>query len=159
MSDLSAIEKNKKIIERFYSAFQRLDGETMASCHGPGAKFEDAIFKLEGDRIGSMWKMFCKNGKDLKVTFSEIEATDSTGRAHWVAKYTFSPTGRKVTNRITAHFQFENGLIKTHQDLFGFWRWSIQALGLLGLLLGWSQAVRNRVQTIAYKNLTAFEKS
>lgn len=158
MNTPSNAEKNKILIEKFYTAFQNRDGETMASCYLPQARFEDAVFKLEGAHIGNMWKMLCQSGKDLKITFSNIETNESSGSAKWVATYTFSATGRKVTNRISASFQFENGLIKSHQDLFSFWRWSSQALGIMGMLLGWTKAVKGRVQSIAYKNLKAFEE-
>lgn len=32
---------NAELIERFYQAFQRLDGEAMAACYAPQATFHD----------------------------------------------------------------------------------------------------------------------
>lgn len=153
---ISKSEENKKIIEDFYTAFQKKDGETMASFYAPQSHFEDAVFSLDGSKIGSMWKMLCAGGKDLTIQFSNVSADDQHGTAQWVAEYTFSATGRKVINRITANMTFKDGKIIFHKDHFSFWKWSSQALGLLGSLLGWSRVVRGKVQTLASKNLDAF---
>ena len=34
---------NQQTIEKFYSAFARLDAETMGQCYAPGAVFEDSL--------------------------------------------------------------------------------------------------------------------
>jgi hypothetical protein len=149
-------ELNKKTLESFYSAFQKGDGETMAKLYAPSAQFEDAVFKLEGSKIGSMWKMLCQNGKDLKISYSVLSATKDSGRVQWIAEYTFAATGRKVINHITAHFELKDGLITKHKDQFSFWKWSSQALGPLGVLLGWTTVVRGQVQRLAANNLEKF---
>ncbi len=76
--------------------------------------------------------------------------------AHWEPVYSFSQTGRHVHNIIDAEFEFKDGKIIRHIDTFDFWRWSKQALGAPGLLLGWSSFLRNKVSTMAAKSLTAF---
>jgi hypothetical protein len=38
------------------------------------------------------------------------------------------------------------------------WRWSQQALGMKGLLLGWTPLVRNKVQQTAAASLTDFAR-
>ena len=43
-------------------------------------------------------------------------------------------------------------------DRFDFWKWSRQALGLPGWLLGWSSALRAKVQARAAGNLARFVK-
>src|ERR1039458_2876334 len=35
---------NAELIERFYAAFCRLDGDSMAACYAPGARFSDPVF-------------------------------------------------------------------------------------------------------------------
>lgn len=93
----------------------------------------------------------------LTLEVSGIGADDTRGRAHWDARYTFSATGRKVLNRIDAAFEFRDGRIVRHVDRFDFWRWSRQALGLPGLLLGWSAALREKVRARAAKGLADFK--
>ena len=151
---------NAALLDSFYSAFSKRDGDAMAACYHPEARFSDPVFPdLRGEDIGRMWKMLCERGKDLTLEYSGIEAGDTSGVAHWEADYTFSTTGRKVHNIIDARFTFTDGLIATHQDDFGFWRWSRQALGAPGLLLGWTPIVQNKVRAEAAKGLAQYKKA
>jgi ketosteroid isomerase-like protein len=107
---------NAELIERFYAAFCRLDGDSMAACYAPGARFSDPVFiDLSDEQPGAMWKMLTGRAKDFTVQLSEHEASDSSGRAHWLADYTLS-TGRRVHNDVRAEFRFEAGLIADHRD-------------------------------------------
>jgi len=151
MNDYSAI------VTKFYTAFQQKDYETMASLYHPEATFRDAAFDLKsGKEAAAMWKMLISAGKDLRIEFSEVKADEKTGSAHWEAWYTFSKTGRKVHNIIEAEFEFKDGLIYRHRDHFDFWRWSRQALGLAGWLLGWSDFLKSKVSSSAMKGLHTF---
>ena len=76
---------------------------------------------------------------------ANISANDVRGGADWQAWYRFSATGRAVHNRIHASINFRDGLIAQHQDRFSFWAWARQALGLPGLLLGWSPFLHAKV--------------
>jgi ketosteroid isomerase-like protein len=134
---------NAALIKRLYAALDAKDGETMASLYAPDATFEDPAFgELRGDEPGDMWRMLCEQATDLSVTASDVEADDSAGAANWVAKYTFSQTGRPVENRVSARFRFRDGLIADHRDLFSMLRWAPQALGPAGYLLGSNPAGR-----------------
>jgi hypothetical protein len=65
-----------------------------------------------------------------------------------------------VNNSIDAQFEFgSDGRIVRHRDRFDFWRWSRQALGTPGLLLGWSPMLRNQVRERAGGNLRRFMES
>jgi ketosteroid isomerase-like protein len=148
---------NEALLHRFYQAFQQKDYQTMQACYAPDATFNDPAFKnLNGIEAGKMWEMLLKRGKDLELVYDQVEANDQEGKAHWVAKYTFSSTGNHVTNRIDAHFVFENGLIKEHRDEFDFYTWSKQALGLPGRLLGWTSFLQKKVQSQAMAGLRSF---
>ncbi|HEX9129192.1 MAG TPA: nuclear transport factor 2 family protein [Gemmatimonadaceae bacterium] len=151
------VQPNVELIRSFYTSFGRRDARGMAACYHPAVTFSDEVFTdLHGARAVGMWQMLCERGKDLRVEFRDIEADDSSGRAHWEARYTFSPTGRQVHNRIDAHFEFRDGLIIRHRDRFNFWNWARQALGPTGWLLGWSGFVRKRVRSQAVRSLAAF---
>jgi hypothetical protein len=78
--------------------------------------------------------------------------------AHWDAHYTFSATGRAVHNAIDAQFTLRDGLIVRHVDRFDFWRWSRQALGVPGWLLGWTPLLKAKVRAQAAKGLAAFRR-
>lgn len=149
---------NAELITRFYDAFARLDAEAMAACYHPEVEFSDPVFTdLRGEHAGNMWRMLCARAEDLEITASAIEADDQRGSAHWDATYTFSATRRKVRNSIDASFRFEDGRIREHRDRFSLWRWTRMALGVPGVLLGWSPIVQNKVREQAAKNLTRFE--
>jgi hypothetical protein len=153
---------NQALVEGFYAAFAALDADAMQACYASDASFEDPVFTLQGrEQIGGMWRMLCDTtrakGRDAwKLDASDISADASAGRAHWEAHYRFSATGRMVHNIIEARFTFADGLIVTHRDSFGFWRWSSQALGAPGLLLGWTPLLRDKVRSRAASNLAAF---
>ncbi len=148
---------NAQLITDFYSAFQRRDAQAMATCYHPEVCFTDEAFvELQHHEPGAMWLMLCERGKDLELTFQDVQADDRQGSAHWDARYTFSATGRKVLNRIDAKFEFRDGKIVRHRDHFNFWAWSRQALGPAGLVLGWTPMLRKKVQSQARKSLNAF---
>ncbi|HEX8826368.1 MAG TPA: nuclear transport factor 2 family protein [Archangium sp.] len=148
---------NAQLLTDFYSAFQRRDAQAMAACYHPDAEFSDPVFPgLRHARVTSMWTMLCERGKDLELSFRDVQADDRTGSAHWEARYTFSGTGRKVLNRIDATFEFKDGKILRHTDRFDFWAWSRQALGPAGMVLGWSPFLRNKVRAQAGGTLDKF---
>ena len=144
------------LLERFYSAFAKRDGATMAACYAADSQFTDPAFELRGPWIGAMWRMLCERAQDFSLEYRILEAGPEQGKVQWTARYLFSQTGRRVVNHITATLQVRDGLIQRHVDRFSFWRWSRQALGLPGLLLGWSQLLRAKVRMQALKGLTAW---
>ncbi|MNF00224.1 hypothetical protein D3C80_1990190 [compost metagenome] len=62
-----------------------------------------------------------------------------------------------MVNDIQARFLFRDGKICEHHDHFDLWRWSRQALGAKGLLLGWAPLVQGKVHQQALKGLRAFQ--
>lgn len=148
---------NHQLIESFYTAFAQRDYATMQSCYADNAVFNDPVFKnLNSQQVKAMWEMLCKRGKDLKIEYSSIKTDDKGGSAHWDARYTFSSTGRKVTNRIDANFEIENGKITRHTDSFNFYAWAKQAFGITGVLLGATPFLKKKVQKTAMQNLHNF---
>jgi hypothetical protein len=146
-------------IERFYAAFARLDADTMERCYAEDACFDDEVFSLAGRRrVGGMWRMLCTTTQAKGLAHWKLQTSAITDRsAHWEAHYLFSATGRLVLNKIDAEFEFDAaGLITKHRDRFDFWAWSRQALGLPGLLLGWTPFLRAKVRAQAAANLQRF---
>jgi ketosteroid isomerase-like protein len=138
---------NAALINRFYEAFARRDPDAMAACYAPDATFTDPVFQgLHGEAVTAMWRMLLERGDDLKVSHRDVHTEDDAGSAHWSADYTFSTTGRRVHNEIDARFVFSDGLIAAHADTFSFYRWARQALGPIGMVLGWSGRLQTRVR-------------
>jgi ketosteroid isomerase-like protein len=148
---------NVGLINRFYTALGERDGKAMAACYTPEASFEDPAFgTLDANDTGAMWRMLTSRADDLTVDVSEIIADDRTGSARWIARYTFTQTGRRVVNDIRASFRFADGLIVEHHDHFDWWRWARQALGPTGLLLGWNPLFHNAARNKARATLAEF---
>ena len=149
---------NAALITRFYTAFQAGDGEAMAACYAPEIRFTDPVFPgLQGEAAGDMWRMLTAAAKDLRIEFNGVEADDARGKAHWEAFYTFSATGKPVHNIIDATFEFRDGLIVVHTDVFSFKRWAGQALGFMGKLLGGTGWLQRKVQAQAGAGLRKFQ--
>jgi hypothetical protein len=145
---------NEQLIHKFYEAFAQKDFNAMAECYHLEAIFKDEAFDLKGSKqIGAMWQMLIERGTDMRMEFYNIQANDSTGKAHWEAWYTFSTTGNKVHNIINAHFTFKDGKIWNHRDSFNFYRWSSQSLGITGKLLGWTGYLHQKVRATAMAGL------
>ncbi len=148
---------NAQCITTFYEAFARLDAPTMATCYHPEATFTDEAFiNLNHDQTVAMWAMLCSRAKNFSLTFSGVEANDTSGKAHWEPIYTFTSTGRLVHNIIDSEFEFKDGKIWRQRDSFDFYRWSRLAFGPLGIALGWTGFLRNKVQAEARKGLDIF---
>ncbi len=151
-------DAHSALITRFYEAFQRLDAEAMVACYSDDIVFSDPAFgTLRGKDAGDMWRMLTTRAKDFSLTFDSVSADERSGAAHWVATYLFSQTGRTVVNDIQARFVFRDDKICEHHDSFDLWRWSRQALGTTGLLLGWTPMVQGKVRQQALKGLRAFQ--
>lgn len=103
-----------------------------------------------------MWRMLCQTGKDLKVEYRILASTDKVAVVEWHAWYTFSKSGKKVHNKVVATLEIEDGLIIRHKDHFSFWRWSRQALGAPGIILGWTPYLQKQVQNTAQSTLRKF---
>lgn len=148
---------NDDLITRFYAAFDKKDGDTMSACYAQDARFTDPAFgELHGEQPGAMWRMLTGQAKDLRVELLEHEADDAHGSAHWRAHYTFTQTGRPVVNDVRARFRFADGLIAEHVDEFDFHRWSRQALGTPGLLLGWTPLLKSATRRKARARLDEY---
>ena len=142
------------LLDRFYSAFGRKDWATMNACYHPEARFDDPVFPdLNAQEVKAMWKMLLSTDGAMRSTYRVLEETASKGACDWEAFYNFSKTGRPVHNIIHSEFELRDGLIFRQRDHFNFWRWSRQALGMSGLLLGWTPIVKNKVRGIARAGL------
>jgi ketosteroid isomerase-like protein len=149
---------NDALIVRFYDAFAKHEGDKMAACYAPDARFSDPVFQgLTGKEPGQMWRMLTSNpDSDLEVELLGHFAEGDTGAAHWRATYTFPETGRKVVNDVRASFHFADGKIADHVDQFDFHKWAGQALGLPGKLLGGTPIIKRATRKRAAARLKEF---
>lgn len=153
--------ENKELIEKFYQAFARRDGEAMARLYHTEVVFEDPVFgELKGEEAGNMWRMLCESADaEMKVSFETGTFKEDRGNAKWEAIYKFSKTGRMVHNKISAKFRFKNGLIIDHRDDFNFYKWTRMALGVPGVLLGWTPFMKNKIRATVKKALRKYSQT
>jgi ketosteroid isomerase-like protein len=141
---------NAALIRELYEAMDRHDGAAMAALYEPEGRFRDPAFgELSGAEAGDMWRMLTSRADDLAVELVEHASDGDVGSARWIARYTFTRTGRPVMNDVTAQFRFRDGRIVEHTDSFPFWRWARQALGPAGVVLGlppFNRLIRRRAR-------------
>jgi ketosteroid isomerase-like protein len=139
---------NTELITNFYQSFANGDAEAMVACYHDSIQFQDPAFGvLKGEDAKNMWRMLIgRNKGNIKISFSNVKANEKTGSADWRAEYVFSVTGRKVINIISAEFEFKDGKIIKHTDSFDIYKWSKQALGMKGYLLGWTSFMQHKIQ-------------
>jgi ketosteroid isomerase-like protein len=148
---------NRELIRSLYEALAKKDPGALAELYHEKAVFMDPAFgRLTREEACAMWRMLLTRAADLSIDFEVGEADDYAGTGRWTATYTFSRTGRKVVNPIQSQFGFLDGKVLAHRDRFDFWKWSRQALGLPGLLLGWTPWFRRKFQGRAKTQLAAF---
>jgi ketosteroid isomerase-like protein len=155
------MDNKEELLNRFYSAFQRLDYQTMQDCYSADAVFSDPVFMLlRGNEIKAMWEMLCKNAQDFSLTYSDIVILDHEyATCKWTAVYTFSKTGKKVVNHVKAFIRVHDGKITEHSDAFRLSTWIGQALGWKGVIFGWTNFMKNAVHKQARRSLDQFMQS
>ncbi len=150
--------ENEQLIRQFYESFARSDAAGMIACYHDDVEFSDPAFGLlKAADAKNMWKMLIERGKgNIKIEHKNVIADDKKGSADWTADYLFSKTNRQVFNEIHAEFEFKDGKIYRHHDMFDIWKWSKQALGLPGMLLGWSSFLQNKIRQNAKDSLCEY---
>ncbi|WP_407569469.1 nuclear transport factor 2 family protein [Deinococcus altitudinis] len=147
------------VARAFYDAFSRHDAEGMVRLYHPQATFHDAVFgTLTAAQTAAMWRMLLGRSADMTVSAVLLGLEGQTARVRWDAHYKFSSTGRPVHNVVYARLTVQDGLIIRHTDRFNFWVWSRQALGLPGLLLGWTSMLHRRISETALAGLKASQQ-
>ncbi len=153
--------ENAALIQAFYTAFAAGNAEAMVACYHPDIVFSDPAFgELKGKDACNMWRMLISRSKgNIKISFSDVQATATTGSAKWVAEYNFGQTGRKVINRINADFVFSEGRIIRHNDNFNLHQWAGQALGWKGKLLGGTSFMQKKIRANCRSLLQKFAEA
>ncbi len=149
---------NEQLISNFYTAFKSLDAAGMNACYSNEIVFFDPVFELlQANQAKAMWRMLCKNAKDFSLNYDNIkDMGDDYYTCDWVASYTFSQTGRRVVNNVKAHMKMHDGKIVEHSDGFSLHKWSSQALGFSGWLLGWNSFFQRKIKNASRKKLLAY---
>ncbi|TGL62782.1 nuclear transport factor 2 family protein [Leptospira sarikeiensis] len=146
---------NETKIRDFYKNFGSRNSANLSEFYSEEVEFSDPVFpNLKGGAVSGMWAMLSERmDPNASIELVEASADTETGKAYWVAKYLFSKTGRQVQNHIRTEFSFKNGKVVKQKDRFPFWKWTRMALGMPGILLGWTPLVQGKVRSEAARNL------
>lgn len=149
---------NAELIKKFYTSFSEGNAKEMIACYHEDVVFRDPAFgPLKGERAKRMWEMLLSNKEsNLKITFNNINVDSDQGTANWTAEYVYGPKKRKVINKVSATFRFKDGKIIEHRDTFNLWKWSGQALGFIGHVIGGTPFMKRKVQSITSKKLDSY---
>lgn len=152
--------ENKEVIQKFYESFAQGDSQKMIECYHSDIHFFDPAFgHLLGNDANDMWKLLLERSKGkIKITYSNIQANDQTGSANWEAEYPYGKNQRRVLNKISASFEFKDGKIWKHTDQFDLWSWSRQALGVPGLLFGWTSWMQKKIRKQTHHLLKNYQR-
>ena len=142
---------NAALINRFYEAFARQRRRGDGRLLHARRPLPDPVFtRPHGDEVGAMWRMLCGRGNGPRG-----RPLGRQGRRRRPARPTGRPTTRsrhrprRSTTSIDASFRFENGLIADHRDSFDLYAWARQALGPVGVLLGWAPPIQSKIRAQA----------
>ena len=145
----------QETIKQFYTAFQQLDAEAMVALYHDDIEFSDPAFgTLYSNDAKNMWRMICSRAKDFSLSYNQVTETS----AYWEPTYTFSATGNKVINKIEAAFEFKDGKISKHTDVFNLHLWATQALGFKGRLIGGTKFFKKKLNKQTKQLLAAYTK-
>lgn len=155
------MNRTEELLNEFYSSFSKGDYNGMINCYHEDIEFSDPAFgTLKGQKAMKMWEMLlsAKESK-LEISYKVIFAHPKKGKVKWIASYNFGPSKRKIINKVTATLEVKDDKIFKHVDQFNLWKWSIQALGIPGYLLGWTSFMKKKVQQKANSQLNHFMNS
>ncbi|MFN4006963.1 MAG: nuclear transport factor 2 family protein [Chitinophagaceae bacterium] len=146
------------VATQFFEAFAQLNAQAMCQRYQTMAVFNDPVFGLlHYNELTAMWRMLCSNATNFSLQYEPpVAVDDEYVTVNWVATYTFSATGNTVVNKVKSFIRIQNGYITEQSDAFKLSRWAAQALGVKGLLFGWSGFVQKRIRKNAHKALQRF---
>ncbi|WP_339923671.1 nuclear transport factor 2 family protein [uncultured Cyclobacterium sp.] len=149
---------NNDLLKKFYTSFSKGDSKGMVECYHKDIVFKDPVFgKLKGDRAFKMWEMLLSNKKaDTKISFDIRRVSDERGKVNWVAEYAYGVKKRKVINKVSGEFKFKDDKIIEHIDSFNLWKWTKQAMGIVGYLIGWTPFMKSKIQNTTNKKLNKY---
>jgi len=145
--------KNTEIVEKFYTAFSKLDHSGMEGCLSENIVYHDPMYGvLDGEPVFALWRMRCTYLHDLSIKFSNIEALDGEyAICDWEISF-FHRSAGHVTMPGKAYMRIINGKIAEHSEGYRISKWLSTTYGWKGKLFGWTGYMKRREQNY-YKDM------
>lgn len=140
------------VVNRFFESYQRSDWQSMARCYHDKASFSDPIYPdLREENIVYLWFSRLSKHQSIDLQYRVVFADERKAQVEWTAISPFNGKAVKIEGLST--FALWDETIVRHVDEFSFVKWSRQAQGLKGWLLGGSRFYQARVQRSARSQL------
>jgi ketosteroid isomerase-like protein len=103
----------ESLLERYDSAWNAQDLDTIIEFHAPGMVFENhtAGTRAEGDEVRGHIGQIFENWPDMRFRGRKLQVRDELAVSEWTASAT-KPDGQKIEWDGVDIFEFEDGLIK-----------------------------------------------
>jgi hypothetical protein len=121
-------------------------------------RFSDPAFPISTRGVAAMWRMLCERGKDLACRLRH-RADASTGARTVVRTTRIRPPAGTSRTGSMRRSRSATAASPSHRDRFDLYRWARQALGVPGLLLGWSPPMQSAIRRKAAAALAAWRAS
>jgi hypothetical protein len=132
---------HETLLRRLFDRLAARDAEGADSCYHAEVFLTNPLFaRLRGADALRLWRLVFEEASDWRLEARAISADEDGGRAEWSATYTLG--GRRFATEGRSLFAFREGLVCRHYDAFSLWRWIAQAIGPMGVALGWFGPVR-----------------
>jgi limonene-1,2-epoxide hydrolase len=142
-----------EIVKEFYKALDSGDYRTVNEFYHKNAHYKDEIFDFKGLEIHALWYTATLPDMELSAELESIREEEDAIYTEWVMSYTLDIIKRRIRLKEKGKFTFQEGKIIEHTDKYDFWTWCIQAFGIIGRALGWSNWLQNRVRSQAKKSV------
>lgn len=152
---------NTEIVEQFYSAFSKLDFQTLSKYLSQDVVYYDPLWGLlEGDLVFYLWQMKCESLSYFSFQYHDIEELDSEYiTCKWETRFFYKKSGTHVKMNGKAYMRINNGLITEHSDGYKLSDWLAATRGWKGKLLGWTGYMKRKEESIHREQLERYIKN
>ncbi|WP_085316414.1 nuclear transport factor 2 family protein [Derxia lacustris] len=148
---------NARLLDQFFGALALGEAAAAGMFYAADARISVPALELRdlgADAARRLWRLLLEDASDLHVQYAVVHADEHGGEVVWIARYTWRPTGRIVTQRLHGRFQIRAGRITAETEQFSLWACARMALGWRGALGGWSPLLRIRICLLLSQRLT-----
>ena len=149
---------NARVLDQFFSAVALGEAAMAGRFYADDARIDlppIGLRDLPARDARRLWQVLLSDARDLHVQYAVMRADDHGGEVAWIARYTWPPTGRLVTQRLRGQYEFRAGRIVWQSEGFSLWDCARMALGSRGLLGGWNPLLRARLRRMVRNCIAA----
>ncbi len=144
-----------ELVKDYYQALNNGDYKKLSKLYHKKASYNDPIFSFQGKEILALWYTSTRPEMNMKAVIHAIEEEKDVVKTEWTVSYTIPTLKKRISLNEIGVFRFEENKIIAHSDDYSFYDWCKQAFGLIGVVFGWSNWLKQKVQRQARKSVLA----